>query len=221
MQSETAKQFLLRAANAFKRKMFVISTDYSILAVNDNGGKSLTDSIEGQKCHKVFCRRDEPCQNCPATEVLQTKAPALWEGQSKPSDDDRGACLYAYPMFSKDQIEALAILDFDLPILAGMEEKLKRSNAFLRNLMLSSVDGVIAADLTGKILIFNEAAAEISGYSVEEALESLNIREVYPGNGAKDVMKKLRSEELGGKGKLKSLQVDFLRKERGSDSPSA
>ena len=61
-------------------------------------------------------------------------------------------------------------------------------------------------------MIYNEAASEISGYSVEEALSSLNIRDVYPGDGAKEVMKKLRSEEYGGKGKLKSLKVDFLRR---------
>ena len=39
--------------------------------------------------------------------------------------------------------------------------------------MLSSVDGVIAADKTGKVLIFNDAASEISGHGVEEALENL------------------------------------------------
>ena len=94
-----------------------------------------------------------------------------------------------------------------------MEETLKRSNAFLKNLILSSVDGVIAADKTGKILIFNSAAEEISGYSAEEALSHLNIRDVYPDDGAKAVMRKLRSEQYGGKGKLKSYQVDVLRKD--------
>jgi len=93
-----------------------------------------------------------------------------------------------------------------------MDETLKRSNAFLRNLILSSVDGVIAADKAGKILIFNSAAEEISGYSSDEALNHLNIRDVYPGDGAKAVMRRLRSAEYGGKGKLKSFQADVLRK---------
>ena len=93
-----------------------------------------------------------------------------------------------------------------------MDETLKRSNAFLKNLILSSVDGVIAADKTGKILIFNNAAEEISGYSADEALNRLNIRDVYTIDGAKEVMRKLRSAEYGGKGKLKSYQVDVLGK---------
>ncbi len=103
-------------------------------------------------------------------------------------------------------------MDFDLSQREKPDSAATRSSAFLKNLLLSAVDGVIAADRTGKIIIFNNAAAEISGYSVEEALEHLNIRHVYIGDGARDVMRKLRSEEYGGKGKLKSCQVDFVRK---------
>jgi PAS domain S-box-containing protein len=104
------------------------------------------------------------------------------------------------------------MLDFGLPILHGLEETVPRSSAFLRNLILSAVDGVIAADKNGKILIFNDAASEICGYSVEEALDRLNIRDLYPGDGAREIMRKLRSEEYGGTGKLKSYQVNLLRK---------
>ncbi len=86
-------------------------------------------------------------------------------------------------------------------------------STFLRNFILSSEDGVIAADMEGKILIFNEAAVEICGYEVEEVISRLNIRKIYPGDGAKDIMKKLRSEDYGGKGNLKSLHVDILRKD--------
>ena len=82
----------------------------------------------------------------------------------------------------------------------------------MNNLIHSAVDCVIAADMTGKILIFNESAAEVFGYSVEEALNDLNIRDVYPDDGARQVMRKLRSEELGGRGKLKTYHVDVLAK---------
>jgi PAS domain S-box-containing protein len=105
------------------------------------------------------------------------------------------------------------MMDFDLPILEGLEEKLHRSGAFLRSLILSSVDGVIAADKTGKILIFNDAAVEICGHGVDEALNRLDIRDIYPGDGAREVMRKLRSEEYGGRGKLKGYRVDLLRKD--------
>ena len=91
--------------------------------------------------------------------------------------------------------------------------KLDRTNAFLRNLPLSAVDAVIAADKSGRILIFNDPAAEICGYSREEALNSLDIRELYPQDGAQQVMRMLHGEEHGGIGKLKSYETSIRRKD--------
>ena len=107
----------------------------------------------------------------------------------------------------------MVIIDSQDASLESLEERLRRSNAFLKNLLHSSVDGVIAADKKGKILLFNDAASEISGYSEEEALTSLNIRDVYPEDGAYRIMEKLRSEQFGGPGKLKSYQIDVLHKD--------
>ncbi len=144
---------------------------------------------------------------------METKQPAMVDRINTPNQG-KLLCLYSYPILSGDNIDALVIFDFDFPSIEGLEVRLKRSNAFLRNLILSSVDAVIAADMKGKILIFNDSAAEISGYKVEEALHQLNIRDVYPGNGAKEIMRKLRSDEYGGKGKLKSYIVDVVGKRR-------
>ena len=45
---------------------------------------------------------------------------------------------------------------------------------------------------------------------MEEALTSLNIRDVYPDDNARDVMRKLRSDEFGGQGKLKTYHTQAL-----------
>ena len=94
----------------------------------------------------------------------------------------------------------MTIFNFELPALEGLEEELRRANSFLYNLLQSACDGVIAADMTGKIIIFNDAAAEVTGHSVEAALDHLNIRAIYEGDGAKTVMRHLRSDEYGGRG---------------------
>jgi PAS domain S-box-containing protein len=84
----------------------------------------------------------------------------------------------------------------------------------LRNLISSSVDGVIAADKEGRILVFNAAATQISGYNKTEALEQLNIRDIYPGDTmASEVMKDLRSDAYGGPGKLKAYRVEVTSKD--------
>ncbi|MDZ7833715.1 MAG: ATP-binding protein [Desulfobacterales bacterium] len=93
------------------------------------------------------------------------------------------------------------------------KQTLKRSDAFLQKLIQSAVDGVIAADMKGNIIIFNDSASEISGYTGREVFTEINIRDVYPGDGAREVMQKLRSEDYGGVGKLKSRKIDVKRKD--------
>ncbi|WP_246803992.1 PAS domain-containing protein [Desulfosarcina cetonica] len=103
----------------------------------------------------------------------------------------------------------ITIFNFELPALEGLETELRRANNFLHKLLQSACDAVVAADRTGKLIIFNDAAAEMTGYSVEEALDQLNIREVYEGGPeeAKRIMRYLRTEAYGGKGKVKKYHT--------------
>lgn len=211
MRSNKENEYLLKAINSFKRKLLVISPDFNVIAINSDSCQSIKHGLIGKPCYKVLFGLDSYCDNCPAVIVLKTKKPALMDKKGM-IEQDKMFCLYSYPILSENEIDALVIVDFDFPALEGLEEKLKRSNAFLRNLILSSVDGVIAADMEGKILIFNDAAAKIGGYNIKDVLDNLNIREVYPGSGAKEVMRRLRSDECGGKGKLKSYKTEVLGK---------
>ena len=87
-------------------------------------------------------------------------------------------------------------------------------DGFVDNLLQSTVDGVICSDIKGRILIFNQAAVDICGYTREEALTKINIRDLYPNDeGARQVMAMLRSPEHGGLGKIHSCQIDLKRKD--------
>ncbi len=214
MQSDTEKEYLLKALTVFKRKIIVISKDYDILAANGPFNGMAEKIIIGKKCYEIFYDKKEACENCPATKVKWSLKPAIRSGEIGCIGMERAACRYSYPILDGNRLDAIVMLDFEIPTVEGLEEKLRRSNAFLRNLIMSSVDGVVAADMKGNILIFNDAASEISGYRLEEALTRLNIRDIYVGDGAREVMKRLRSEDCGGKGKLKSYQVEVLRKDK-------
>src|SRR4030043_1390968 len=80
------------------------------------------------------------------------------------------------------------------------------------NLIESSVDGIIAADMKGNIFIFNKGAEALTGYKAEEVIGKAPITEIYPEGVAKEVMKKLRSLEYGGIGKLTPTQFNVLNK---------
>ncbi len=213
MRTEREKEYLQKAIDANNRQFLIISTDFAILAAN-KATREICSDIIGKQCFQVFYNQTEVCEKCPAIDVIKTGGSILRHQPTISEDKNWAKCRYSYPIFSSDgNLDAITLLEFDRPSREEIEEKLRRSNAFLRNLILSSVDAVMAADKTGKVQLFNQAAVEISGYSVEEALESLDIRSVYQENGAKEIMRLLRSDEHGGKGKLKSFQVDVLRKD--------
>lgn len=83
-----------------------------------------------------------------------------------------------------------------------VESELRESNEFFANLIASSVDGIIAADMKGNIIIFNKGAESLTGYTAEEVRGKIHITELYPEGEAKEIMKRLRSPDYGGAGKL-------------------
>ena len=215
------EKYLLRAIHAFERKLIVISPDFEILAVNDQGLKHFKDesrgnfAIETRKryCYEQFRDNSSPCEHCPVIESLQTGRPNFLGNHDW--DRKKMACIFSYPLLSEGKVDAVVVVDFDLPVQVWLEERMSQSSTFLHNLLLSSVDGVVAADMSGKLIVFNNSVSEILGYCKEEALESLHVSDIYvKENEARDVMLRLRSENYGGIGKLKSHHIDL----KGKDS---
>ncbi|KPA12113.1 PAS/PAC sensor signal transduction histidine kinase [Candidatus Magnetomorum sp. HK-1] len=213
IRTQSEQSFLIRAIDAFQRKIMVIDPNHIILSANQLACDSFEENIIGKNCYEVFHQFTSPCKDCPLDEVMRTGKPALKDSNNNALDLLSETCRYFCPMIKSDEIDGVVLLDFGIPILEGLEEKLHQSNAFLKNLILSSVDAVLAVDKKGRIIIFNEAASEISGYTREEAINDVDIRDVYPSDGAREIMKVLRSEDYGGAGKLKDYKVDIVRKD--------
>jgi len=93
-----------------------------------------------------------------------------------------------------------------------LEEALRRTKDFLENMIQSSMDAIIAADMNGTIIVFNAAAEDISGYDADEVIGKMNIVDLYAPGVARDIMNKLRSEEYGGKGKLETSYNAIINK---------
>ncbi len=210
MHSETERLRLLEAIDSLQRELVVISSDHIILAANKHAKERYGHDMVGKPCHEECFNCSTPCTHCPAQFLDSVPVVAMSACGDDTLNLEEG--FLCYPLYSGGQMEGIVRLDFDPPKMGRLEKKLERSNAFLHNLIMSSVDGVIAADMTGKVLVFNDAAAAILGYTKEEALSSLDIRGIYPGEGAKEVMKLLRSDAYGKKGKLKAYQIDVLHK---------
>ncbi len=90
----------------------------------------------------------------------------------------------------------------DITARRQLEIELKYRDTFFHNLIDSSVDGIIASDMKGNIILFNTGAQNILGYTREEAFRSLHVTKLYPEGEAFKIIKRMRSKNYGGQGKL-------------------
>lgn len=86
------------------------------------------------------------------------------------------------------------------------------SSEFLALLVEQNSDGMVVADLKGWIRMFNRSAGELFGYTQEEAIGRVHVTTLYPPGLAHEVMRKLRSPELGGEGRVRNIRVEGIHK---------
>ena len=96
-----------------------------------------------------------------------------------------------------------------------MERELREAHAFMNNIIQSSPNPIMAADMKGNILLWNRAAEETLGYKSEDTIGRMHITNVYPEGVAKEIMKMMRSTEYGGVGKLRSYPMIYVRRDGG------
>lgn len=90
------------------------------------------------------------------------------------------------------------------------EAEFVKTMEFLESLIDASVDGIVAADMDGNVILFNQGAERIYGYRAEEVVGRMITRELYPEGGAADVMRRLKSEQFGGAGRLAPTNMHAL-----------
>jgi PAS domain S-box-containing protein len=113
----------------------------------------------------------------------------------------------------KEEVIGYQGINLDITERKHIENELREANEFFMNLIESSVDGIIAADMKGNIFIFNKGAEALTGYVAEEVIGKIHITRIYPEGVAKDIMKKLRSSEYGGLGKFVPSQLNVVNKD--------
>jgi PAS domain S-box-containing protein len=107
-----------------------------------------------------------------------------------------------------------AILAFrDVTEARRLEHELRATSEFLERLIDSTIDGIICADLRGQVLIFNQGAARLYGYSPDEVIGNVPVWRLYPEGVARQIMAALRSPDHGGVGRLEPSRRDIVTKD--------
>jgi PAS domain S-box-containing protein len=98
----------------------------------------------------------------------------------------------------------------DMTLTRELERELHRTNEFLERILNSTVDGIIAANMRGTVLLFNQGAERITGYRAIDVIGQMSVRQLYPEGVAREVMLMIRSAGHGGGGRLEPVRRHLL-----------
>ena len=210
----------VRIFDALSYPTLILRPDRTIIAVNKvflSKYNVTEEEVVGKTCHddvlpthsspKIPCTTDF-CPHLTAKESAQTKSiqvqtkdkegnPCWEERVFSPIIDENGNVKYI--------IESIR----DISRVKNLEKKYSEMRELIDKVVQSSVSGIMAADRSGNIILMNEAAEKLFGYSILDANE-VNIENFYPAGVAREIMRKLRDESLGGRGKLPITNVNIL-----------
>ena len=94
-----------------------------------------------------------------------------------------------------------------------MERQLREAHDFLNNVIQSSPNAIMGTNMAGDLIIWNKGAEETLGYRAEEVIGKMNVRQLYPEGVAREVMRMMRMDQYGGRGKLRAFPMNFRRKD--------
>jgi len=105
-----------------------------------------------------------------------------------------------------------AILSFrDVTEPRAIEAELRKTKDFLERLIDATVDGIVAADLRGRILLWNKGAERVTGFSAAEVVGKMSVADVYPPGQAREIMERLRGANPG-EAQIRLLRAEVIAK---------
>ena len=162
MALDRAQHYLLKALDAFDRRVVVISPDFELLAVAGIDPRAHVDRSGGLQVLQSLLPAGRVLQGLPGQKGPAPPAiPPFAAGPIGRRRTSRAVSM-PFPFLKMAWWMRLRCSISTPPLLPGLRAEMRRSHAFLQNLIRNASDPVIAADMTGRIIIFNEAAAECS-----------------------------------------------------------
>jgi len=195
----------------------IIAVDRTIIRANKRFLKRYSWSkkeLVGTKCYQILYQSAQPCpeSSCPVSSILAGKRGTSYLKKTLGPD---GAEIYedrvCSPILDDNGDAAYVIVSVrDVTRTELLEMELQKTNDFLENIIASSVAAIIVADMKGVILRMNESARKLFGYTDKIAVGKSIAEYLYTPGGARSVMKKLRSPDYGGVGKLHTTEMKII-----------
>ncbi|KJR97923.1 MAG: hypothetical protein VR65_23015 [Desulfobulbaceae bacterium BRH_c16a] len=217
-------EWRLKVFDSLSYPTLILKPDRTIVAANRKfleKNKACGTQIIGRTC-KDICSDTQrhinhfSCSDadCPLQRLIDTKQP---QSVVLKNIDENGNEIWEERVFSpicvdEEGIKYIIESIRDVTAVKNLEKKYSDVRELIDKVVQSSVSGIMAADRKGEIILMNKAAEDLFGYSARDA-NRINIEDFYPSGVARHIMRKLRDENIGEKGKLPSTQVNIITRE--------
>ncbi|MBU1565953.1 MAG: PAS domain S-box protein [Proteobacteria bacterium] len=226
---EKGSDWRLRVFDSMSFPTVIFKPDKTIVAVNKRYLEKLgveESLILGRSCQVVnleyYPEQKFPCNSngeCPLTKTVKCRT-----GQTVllKHTDQHGHLGWEERVFSPilgvtGEVDYVIESIRDVSRVKNLEKMYSGIRELIDRVVQSSVSGIIAADRRGRIIMMNKAAEVLFGHSAYYT-DNVNIENFYPPGVARDIMVKLRDEQIGGRGKLPITRVNIRHKD-GTDIP--
>jgi two-component system NtrC family sensor kinase len=91
-------------------------------------------------------------------------------------------------------------------------EELRKAHDFQTNLIQNSIDGIVASEKGGTIVVFNQGMEDLVGYSADKVIGQMPMEAIYPPGVGETINEMLNSEDCGGKDRLVNYENVLMSK---------
>ncbi|MFA4901884.1 MAG: PAS domain S-box protein [Desulfobaccales bacterium] len=186
LQSE--RQRLYSLLDGLPVGVHLVAPDYTIRFGNRTFWEDFGGKIEGH-CYQLIYGRENPCEDCHAARVFETKIPQRFEDTLP---NGKILQVNSYPFADIDGSPLVLILGIDITEQKRAEEKLQDSEGRFRQLIEQAADGFFLHD-QGRIIEVNQRACDSLGYTREELL-SLSVLDLEVENPSEDLIRNWQQE---------------------------
>jgi len=202
-------------------RLMVVNKDKTINMVNQtflNHRNLHSEDVLGRHCHEVRYALDKPCseygRRCYFDEVKTTgNTISTIHGFTAEDGSERFDVITVSPILDEHgEIAQILEVSRDVTERIGLEKQVERYSIFLKNVIQSTVDGIVVIDTKGNVLLFNEGMERLTGYSSSDIMEVGHISSFYDMDVARANMKMMRSNRHGPPGKLNPASMTIRAK---------
>jgi len=205
-------------------RVMVVNMDMTVDTVNQTFLREFNltpQKVVGRPCFMVRYGLDQPCDELGRVcyikshldEIKEKKLISTYNEYVNEKGETHFDVITVAPIYD-EQGEVVQILEAsrDVTERVKLERELEKSNTFFKNVIQSTVDGIVVVDTKGNVLIFNEGMERLTGYSADEIMNRGHLSTFYDIEVAKENMRKMRSDEHGPVGKLNPTSMTVTTK---------